>query len=63
VRRTLYLAALIASRYDPRLRAFRARLQAAGKPFKLAITACARKLLTILNAMLRDGTDYAKPTA
>ena len=38
------------------------RLQDAGKPFKLAIIATARKLLTILNAMLRDGTDYAKPT-
>lgn len=60
VRRILYLAAFIASRYDPRLKAFRARLQAAGKPFKLAIIACARKLVTILNAMLRDGTDYAK---
>jgi transposase len=51
----------IASRCDPRLRAFRKRLQDAGKPFKLAITACVRKLLTILDAMLRDGTDYAKP--
>jgi transposase len=61
VRRILYLAAFIASRYDPRLKAFRARLQNAGKPFKLAITACARKLITILNAMLRDGTAYAKP--
>ena len=61
VRRMLYLAAFIASRYDPRLGAFRRRLQNAGKPFKLAIIACARKLLTILNAMLRDATDYAKP--
>ncbi len=61
VRRMLYLAAFVASRYDPRLRVFRIRLQDAGKPFKLAIIATARKLLTILNAMLRDGTDYAKP--
>lgn len=61
VRRMLYLAAFVASRYDPRLRAFRTRLQDAGKPFKLAIIATARKLLTILNAMLRDDTDYAKP--
>ena len=53
VRRMLYLAAFIASRHDPRLGAFRRRLQDAGKPVKLAITACARKLLTILNAMLR----------
>ena len=60
VRRALYLAGFIASRYDPTIKAFRARLEAAGKPPKLAITACARKLLTILNAMLRDGQDYAK---
>jgi transposase len=59
VRRMLYLAAFVASRHDPRLRAFRERLQDAGKPFKLAIIACARKLLTILNAMLRTGTEYA----
>lgn len=63
VRRALYLAGFIASRFDPTLKAFRARLQEAGKPTKLAITACARKLLTILNAMLRDGKDYAKMAA
>jgi len=61
VRRALYLAAFIASRHDPTIKAFRARLEAAGKPVKLAVTACARKLLTILNAMLRDGKDYVKP--
>lgn len=58
VRRALYIAAFVASRCDPRLRAFRARLEAAGKPPKQAIVACARKLLTILNAMLRSGADY-----
>lgn len=58
LRRALYIAAFIASRYDPTLKAFRKRLQDAGKPFKLAITACARKLLTILNAMFRDQSDY-----
>lgn len=63
VRRALYLAAFIASRYDPGIKAFRARLQTAGKPPKVAITACARKLLTILNAMARDGKDYAKHPA
>jgi transposase len=63
VRRALYLAGFIASRFDPTLKAFRARLQAAGKPAKLAITACARKLLTILNAMVRDKKDYVKITA
>lgn len=59
-RRALYIAAFIASRYDPAMKAFRARLQAAGKPLKLVLTACARKLLTILNAMLRDGQNYRK---
>ena len=58
VRRALYLAALTASRYDPGIRAFRSRLQAQGKPIKVILTACARKLLTILNAMMRDETDY-----
>lgn len=58
LRRALYLAAFVASRHDPTLKAFRQRLQDAGKPVKLAITACARKLLTILNAMFRDQADY-----
>lgn len=58
VRRALCLAAFIASRHDPTLKTFRRRLQDAGKPTKLAITACARKLLTILNAMARDGQNY-----
>jgi transposase len=61
VRRALYLAAFVASRCDPRFRAFRHRLQAAGKPLKVAITACARKLLTILDAMTRTGQDYRRP--
>lgn len=60
VRRTLYFAAFIASRYDPRLRAFRKRLEAAGKPTKVAIVATARKLVTILNAMMKNGCDYQK---
>ena len=58
VRRTLYLAGFIASRYDPALRAFRRKLQEVGKPVKLAIVACARKLLTVLNAMLRDQREH-----
>ena len=58
IRRALYLAAFVASGRDPRFRAFRQRLQDAGKPFKVALTACARKLLTILNAMVRLGEDY-----
>lgn len=63
VRRALYLAAFIASRYDPAIKAFRARLEAAGKPVKLALTACARKLLTILNAMIRNSQNHVKQTA
>ena len=62
VRRTLYLAGFIASRYDPALRAFRRKLQEAGKPAKLAIVACARKLLTVLKAMLRDQREH-RPAA
>ena len=62
VRRTLYLAGFIASRYDPALRAFRRKLQEVGKPVKLAIVACARKLLTVLNAMLRDQREH-RPAA
>jgi len=54
VRAALYMAALVACRHNPTIAAFYARLRAAGKPAKLAITACMRKLLTILNAMIRD---------
>ena len=58
IRRTLYLAALTASRFDPRFRALKEHLLAAGKAKKLVIVACARKLLTVLNAMMRTGTTY-----
>ena len=59
LRRMLYLAALQASRRHPVFMAFRARLQNQGKSPKTAIIAVARKLLTILNAMLRSQTDFA----
>lgn len=59
LRRMLYLAALQASRRHPVFMAFRARLQDQGKSPKTAIIAVARKLLTILNAMLRSQTDFA----
>lgn len=59
VRKALYTAAIVASRFNPELRAFRDRLIAAGKPFKVAIIAVGRKLLTILNAMVRDQRDFA----
>ena len=58
IRRSLYLAALTAGRFDPRFRAFKERHLAAGKPRKLVIVACARKLLTVLNAMMKTGTAY-----
>jgi transposase len=58
VRTALYLAAPSASRYNPPLRAFYARLVAAGKAKKAALTAVARKLLTIVNAMIRDGRPW-----
>jgi transposase len=48
------MAALVASRHNPVLAAFYNRLLTAGKPKKLALTAVMRKLLVILNAMLRD---------
>ena len=56
VRAALYMGALVASRRNPVIRAFYQRLLAAGKPKKLALTACMRKLLTILNAMMRTQT-------
>lgn len=58
VRSALYMSALVASRHNPVIRAFYLRLRAAGKPRKVALTACARKLLTILNAMVRDETPW-----
>lgn len=57
-RTALYLAALIASRFNPTLKIVYQRLLLAGKPAKLALVAIARKLLTILNAMLRDGSEW-----
>src|SRR5574337_39957 len=53
VRRVLFMAAMVAARYNPVIKAFYDRLVAAGKPKKLALTACMRKLLTILNAMAK----------
>ena len=58
VRAVLYMAALVASRRNPVIRAFYLRLRAAGKPPKVAVTACMRKLLVILNAMLRSNTRW-----
>jgi len=56
VRQALYMAALVASRRNPVIREFYQRLLQAGKPPKVALTACMRKILVILNAMLKNGT-------
>jgi transposase len=58
VRAVLYMAALVASRYNPVIRAFYQRLLARGKAKKLALVACMRKLIVILNAMVRDMTPW-----
>jgi transposase len=58
VRAVLYMAALVASRRNPVIAAFYQRLVAAGKPKQLALVACMRKLLTMLNAMVRSGSPW-----
>ena len=58
IRRVLYMATLSATRHNPIIRDFYQRLLAAGKPKKVALTACMRKLLTILNAMMRTGKPW-----
>lgn len=58
VRTVLYMAALSATRCNPVIRAFYRKLRDAGKPAKVALVACIRKLLTILNAMLRTKTTW-----
>ena len=52
------MAALVASRRNPVIRAFYQRLRLAGTPKKLALTACVRKVVTILNAMMRTQTPW-----
>jgi transposase len=58
VRAALYMAALVAARHNPVIRTFYQRLLAARKPKKVALVACMRKLLTILNAMLSHKTPW-----
>jgi transposase len=55
------MAALTAARHNPVIKAFYQRLRANHKPFKVAITACMRKLLTIINVMIRDSTTWKNP--
>ncbi len=58
VREALYMGALIASRFNPAIKEFYERLVASGKPKKVALVACMRKLLTILNAVMRERTPW-----
>uniref|UniRef100_UPI0031DBFAAC transposase n=1 Tax=Klebsiella quasipneumoniae TaxID=1463165 RepID=UPI0031DBFAAC len=61
VRSALYMAALVATRFNPVIKTFYVRLLAAGKAKKVALVACMRKLLTILNAMLRKNEEWDEP--
>lgn len=58
VRTALYMATLVATRFNPVIRAAYQRLRAAGKPFKVALVACMRKLLVILNAIARKNDTW-----
>ncbi len=62
VRAVLYMAALVATRHNPQIRTFYQRLLAAGKPRKLALVACMRKLLLICNAVLRNHSLWSPAT-
>ena len=62
VRAALYMGALVASRFNPVIRDFYQRLLASGKPKKLALTACMRKLLVILNSMLKHRSSWRDTT-
>ena len=58
VRTALYMAAIVAARFNPIIRGFYRRLCTAGKAKKVALVACMRKLLTIINAMLKHHTPW-----
>jgi transposase len=62
VRRALYMACIPALRFNPVIRAFYDRLRKAGKPFKVAMTACIRKLIVTLNAMVHNSTPWSAST-
>lgn len=61
VRAVLYMATQVAVRFNPVLKAFYQQLRARGKTPKVALTACMRKLLTILNAVARDSMPWCPP--
>ena len=62
VRAVLYMGALVASRHNPAIRDFYQRLLAAGKPKKVALVGSMRKLLVILNGMLKHGSPWCDMT-
>ncbi len=61
IRRVLYMACMSAIKYNPLIRSMYSRLTLKGKIFKVAITACMRKMLTIMNAMTRDRVNWRRP--
>ena len=61
-RTALYLTAMVATRYNPHIKRFYERLLATGKHKKVALIACIRKIVTALNAMLRDNTPWNAAT-
>ena len=61
VRRVLYMATLVATRFNPRIKAFYVRLLADGKPKKLALVVAMRKLLTILNTLIKKDELWVEP--
>jgi transposase len=63
VRRAVYMPALVATRFNPDMRATYDRLRAAGKPAKLALTAVMRKLLVLANALLKANRTWTPKTA
>lgn len=63
VRSVLYMAAISAMRCNPTIKAFAARLKSTGKPAKVVIVACMRKLLTIMNIMIKNNVPWNSKTA
>ena len=63
MRAVLYMATVSAMRCNPVIKTFALRLKSAGKPAKVVITACMRKLLTIMNAMLKFHTPWMQHAA
>ena len=63
LRHVMFQAALVASHHNPTLKTFADRLRAAGKPHKVVITAVARKLVTIVNALVKSGQKWSLQTA